>query len=909
VSAALEKRENKSQTINSVRIALPMPHLFFTTYLGSGHRGSIAKNRRGQMGGIIKRFTCILLCLIAGAGTAQTKDSLLLEEVRNAKKYRIGGVDVEGAKFTDPQVIRLLSGLERGSEISIPGDQISEAIKKLWKQSIFEDVQIILDKVIANDAFLVIKVTERPRLSKFKFEKDVKKSDADDIRAKIRLLKERVVTDYMIGSIKNTVNDHFLNKGFYYNKVEVIQTKDTSTKTPHIILTIRVTKGKKVRIQDVIIKGNTVIKSWQLRRKLEDSKRFRWYNPFNSGKYLEDNLSKDLPAIAQKYNAKGYRDAKVVKDTVYFVSPDRVAIEITVDEGPKYYFGKFNWFGNSKYSSGFLDTILNIKPGDVYDQSKLEQKLYMNPNGFDISSLYMDQGYLFFQVNPQESNVHNDTIDFDILMYEGKQATINKVTIKGNDKTNDHVIYREIRTKPGQLFRRSDIMRTQRELAQLGYFNQEKLNVNPTPNPADGTVDIEYIVEEKPSDQIELSGGWGGRNSLAGRAGGLGVIGTLGLTFNNFSAKNFFKKDAWRPLPSGDGQRLSLRAQTNGIFYQSYNFSFTEPWLGGKKPNSLTVSAFHSLFSNGVSKFITTNGVKDFNPARQSMSIIGGSLGFGKRLQWPDNYFNMYSNLSYNYYDLRQYAAFIFSTGYANDFNLGLNISRNSVDQPIYPKQGSNFNLHMQFTPPYSLLSDKNYAELSLSERYKFIEYQKYKLTAEWFTQLTNKKAAEGKEARNMVLRTKVGYGFLGYYNKLVGTSPFERFYMGGSGISGFQNFVAREIIALRGYPDNSVSSRFGDPICARYTMELRYPISLNPQATIFVLGFAEGGNTWTDYKKFNPFQVKRSAGVGLRVFLPMFGLLGIDYGWGFDAIPGNPGIGNGKGQFHFTIGGQLGEL
>lgn len=866
----------------------------------------------------IKKLFSIILFLGLGLQlSAQTPDSLIIEPLKAPKRYRIGGIVTEGVKYTDPSVVLLLSGLSKGDEITVPGDKISDAIKALWKQSIFEDVQIIQDKIIGRDIFLTIKVVERPRLSKFKFEGDVRKSEADDIRNKIRLLKEKVVTDYMIGSIKNTVRDYYLDKGFYYNKVDILTKKDTSAKTPHILLTIKVTKGKKVRIQDVNFIGNTIIPSWKLRHKLEDSKRRRWWNPFNSGKYLEENLQKDLPAIAAKYNTKGYRDARVVKDTVYFVSKNRVAIDITIDEGHKYYFGKFHWFGNSKYRSGQLDTILNIKPGETYDQSKLEAKLFMNPNGYDVSSLYMDDGYLFFQVNPQESNIHNDTIDFDIMMYEGKQATINKIIVSGNDKTNDHVIYRQITlagTRPGQLFRRSDIIRAQRELAQLGYFDPEKLNVIPTPNAADGTVDIEYIVTEKPSDQIELSGGWGGRSYYTGTSGaaGLGVIGTLGVTFNNFSAKNFFKKEAWRPLPSGDGQRLSVRAQTNGIYYQSYNFSFTEPWLGGKKPNSLTFSAFHSLFSNGQAKYVKGQTGKILNDKRSSMSIIGMSLGLGKRLKWPDNYFSMYRNINYNYYELNKYAAFQFfdqGSGFANDLNLGVNVSRNSVDQPIYPKQGSNFVLDMKFTPPYSLLNNKNYAELSATERYKFIEYQKYKITAEWFTQLTNKKASEGKEARNLVLRTKVGYGFLGYYSKKTGYSPFERFYMGGSGISGFQNFVAREIIALRGYPDNSLSSSYGDPICARYTMELRYPITLNPQATIFVLGFAEAGNTWTDYKKFNPFQVKRSAGVGLRVFLPMFGLLGIDYGWGFDNVPGQPNIGNGKGQFHFTIGGQLGEL
>lgn len=861
----------------------------------------------------MKRLAGIILLLsITVCAFAQQSDSSLVEAFQAAKKYRIGGIDVKGVDFTDKSVITLLSGLTAGDEISVPGDKITDAIKALWKQGIFENIEIIQDKIIGNDIFLIIKVVERPRLSKFSFKGDVKKGEADDIRNKIRLLKERVVTDYMLGTIKNTVKDYYVEKGYYFNKVDIIQVKDTTAKVPHTIVTIKVQKNKKVKIQDVVIHGNTVLSSAKLRRKLEDSKRKRWWNPFNSAKYLEENLQKDLPAIVEKYNSKGYRDARITKDTVYFVSNKRVIIDITIDEGHKYYFGQFKWFGNSKYRSGQLDTILNIKEGDTYDHSKLEQRLMMNPNGYDVSSLYLDDGYLFFQVNPQESNIHNDTIDFDMLMYEGKQAIINKVTVKGNDKTNDHVIYRQIRTLPGQLFRRRDIIRTQRELSQLGYFDPEKLNVVPTPNAADGTVDIEYTVEERPSDQIELSAGWGGNSALNGTSGGggIGLIGTLGVTFNNFSARNFFKKSAWRPLPSGDGQRLSVRAQSNGIYYQSYNLSFTEPWLGGKKPNALTVSAFHSLFSNGQKKYVDAEGGKVYNSARASMSIIGTSVGFGKKLKWPDDYFNLYSSLSYNYYDLRNYgSAFVFADGFAHDLNLGINISRNSIDQPIYPKSGSNFTFHGQFTPPYSLFNNKDYTTLSDQQRYKFIEYQKYKITAEWFTQLTNKKAPEGKEAHNLVLRTKVGYGFLAQYNNSVGISPFERFYMGGSGISGFQNFVAREIIALRGYPDNSVSSDAGDPICARYTMELRYPISLNPSATIFVLGFAEAGNTWTNYKNFNPFQVKRSAGLGLRVFLPMFGLLGVDYGWGFDNIPGKTGVGNGKGQFHLTIGGTLGEL
>lgn len=841
-------------------------------------------------------FTLLCLCIFKSG--AQT-DSVSVADYTAPKKYTIGGIEVSGANYTDKNVVRLLSGLIVGENIQVPGDKITDAIKALWKQGLFEDIEIFQEKIIGNDVFLRIHVTERPRLSKFAFRGKVKKNEADEIRGKIRLVKEKVITDYTLGFVKNTVRDYYVNKGFYNVKVNVTQEADKLTKTPHTILYISVDKGKKVRIKNLTFHGNEVLADWKLRRKMEDSKPFRIYNPFNSGKYHEDNLQKDLPAVLAKYNSKGYRDARIVKDTTYFVNKKRVNIDVYIEEGHKFYFGTFKWFGNTKYRSGQLDTILNIKKGDVFDQSQLDAKLNMNPNGYDISSLYMDDGYLFFQVNAQEANIHNDTIDFNIQMYEGKQAIINKVTVSGNDKTNDHVIYREIRSRPGQLFRRSDIMRTVRELSQLGYFDPEKMNPVPKPNPADGTVDIDYAVEEKPNDQITLSGGWGG-----GR-----VIGTLGVTFNNFSMRNFMKKDSWRPLPTGDGQRLSVQAQTNGLYYQSYNISFTEPWLGGKKPNSLTVSAFHSSFSNGERKKIKQGDIKVDNPNRSVMNIIGGSIGFGRRLKWPDDYFQMYSSFSYNYYDLYKYPYFILTTGYANDFNVSLNISRSSVDAPIYPKNGSNFVVHGQWTPPYSAFNGKNYSDLSSQERYKFIEYQKYKFTAEWFTQLTNKRAAEGKEARNLVLRTKIGFGFLTYYNKEVGFSPFERFYLGGSGLSGYQNFVAREVIALRGYTDNSLSSSAGDPIASRYTMELRFPVTLNPQATIFVLGFAEAGNSWQSFKQYNPFNVKRSAGFGLRVFLPMFGLLGVDYGWGFDNVPGNPGIGNGKGQFHFTIGGQLGEM
>lgn len=819
------------------------------------------------------------------------------------KKYTIGGIEIEGAENTDKNVLRYLTGLSVGEVIQIPGDKTADAIKNLMKQGMFDDVKIYIDKIKENDVFLRVVVTEKPRLSKFTFIGKIKKHEADDIREKIRLVREKIITDYTIGNVKNTIKEYYINKGYYFANVEITQEPDKTAKTPHTILYIKINKGKKVRVQDINFYGNKVLSNGKLRRTMKETKRKRWWNPFNSGKYLAENLEKDLPNIIEKYNARGYRDARIIKDTVYFVDKYKVNIDLHIEEGHRYYFGKFYWYGNAKYRSGQLDTILNIKEGEIFNQQKLDQKLYMNPNGFDISSLYMDDGYLFFQVQPKERQVRNDTIDFDIHIYEGKQAIINKVSVKGNDKTNDKVIYREIRTRPGQLFRRSDIIRTQRELAQLGYFDPEKFGVNPTPNPAEGTVDLEYTLEEKPNDQLQLSGGWG-----AGR-----VLGTLGVVFNNFSARNFFKKDAWTPLPSGDGQRLSIQAQTNGTFYQSYNISFTEPWLGGKRPNSLTGTVFFTSFAPlGVKKKIKVDGKKIDNPNAQFMDIIGSSVGFGKRLKWPDDYFQIYTSVNYNYYHLNNYSLFQgFNTGYANDFHFSFNISRNSVDAPIFPKNGSNISLTGQWTPPYSyfVFQNKNLSDLNTQEKYKFIEYQKYKFTTEWFTQITNKKAAEGKEARNLVLRLKMGWGFLAYYRKEIGFSPFERFFLGGSGLSGFQNFVSREIIALRGYPDNSLSDNYGSPIVTRYTMELRYPLTLNPQATIFVLGFAEAGNAFSNFKYFNPFSVKRSAGIGLRLFLPMFGLLGLDYGWGFDSVPGNPGIGNGKGQFHFTIGGFLGEL
>ena len=848
-------------------------------------------------------FIFILIFLATRAYT-QTEPVILGQDKVDysaPKEYTIAKTEIEGVTTLDVRVLKLVSGLIEGSKVKVPGEKFSDAIKLLWKQGFFDDIQINVDKIIGDDIWLRIVLIEKARMGGLGFRGDVKKKEAEDFKNKLRLSVNRILTDQLLASVHNTVRDFYVNEGFTNAKV-VVKTEVSKKLKGKMDLFVYVTKGRKVRIEKVEIIGNTVVGDRKLKRKLKDTKSFCWYL-FRGGKYLEDNLEKDKPKMLEKYFTLGYRDAHIVKDSVYFVSPDRVKIDITIDEGHKYYFRNITWLGNAKYRSGQLDTILNIKKGDVFNQAILEQKLFMNPSGYDISSLYMDDGYLFFQINPSEVNVENDSIDLEIRMYEGKQALINRVTVAGNTKTNDHVIIREIRTRPGQLFRRTDVQRSIQQLQQMGFFNAETIGVNPKPNPADGTVDIEYNVDEKPNDQGSLSGGWGG-----GR-----VIGTLGVTFNNFSARNFFKKEAWSPLPAGDGQRLSVSAQSNGVYYQGYNISFTEPWLGGKKPQSLTVAAYHNVQNfNGVTpRFQGTGSQKHVNPNSSFMTSSTATIGFSRRLKWPDDYFQIYLEQTYSYYTLQRATVFLFQNGYANNLKTTFNMSRNSLQgNPIFPTGGSTISLTSVLTPPWSLINGRDYSAMTPGQKYNLLEYQKYKFTTHWYMQLTNKKAAEGKDAHNLVLRASYGFGILGMYNPKVGVAPFERFYMGGSGLTGY-SLDGREIIALRGYSDNSISGKDGRGNCiiSKYTMELRYPVSLNPQATIFALAFAEAGNAEQNYKDFNPFVVKRSAGVGVRIFLPMFGLLGLDYGWGFDAIPYNPSTGNGKGQFHFTIGASLGEL
>jgi outer membrane protein insertion porin family len=835
----------------------------------------------------------ILLLLSLISFLSLSSQNKVVLDYANPQEYNVGGITVAGNYNYDANTIKVLSGLAVGDRILIPGDKIARAIKNLWEQGLFSDVKINIVKIYEKDIFLEIEITEKSRLSKFKFT-GLKKSEADNVREDIKLVRGKVITENVKVRSAAIIKKYFIDKGFLHTNVEVFEEPDT-TLADHIILTFKVDKGNRVKIKDINFYGNKAIKSSKLRAAMKETKRARVYNIFHSSKLIQDNYDTDLKKVIEKYNEKGYRDAFIKYDTIYFLNDDFVTIDITIDEGNPYYFRNIEFVGNTKYKTKDLKDILGIKKGDIYNKKLLDTRLSMDPNGRDISSLYLDDGYLFFSADAVEKTIENDSIDFEIRIYEGRQATINRVIVKGNTKTNDHVILREIRTRPGQLFSRSDIIRTQRELAQLGYFDAEQLAVNPIPNQESGTVDIEYTVAEKPSDQIELSAGWGGNR----------VVGTLGLTFNNFSTRNVFKKGTWTPLPSGDGQRLSLRAQTTGTWFQSYNMSFTEPWLGGKKPNSLTFSVYHSFFSeNGQSKWLKDannkfvrddDGNKIKNITRAAFKSYGSSIGLGTRLKWPDDFFTAYGELGYQYFVLENSnSQFVFSDGFANNLYVSGNISRNSIDQPIYPRSGSQTSLTLQITPPYSLFRPKDfdYNSLEISKRYNLLEYHKWKFQSQWFMKL----------AGNLVLQSKAGFGYLGYFNKDLGAAPFERFYLGGDGLTNFQ-LDGREIIALRGYDNGSLSPRTGAAYVQKFNMELRYPFTLNPSATIYGLAYAEAGSSWLNFNNYRPFELYRSAGVGIRIFMPMFGLLGLDWGYPLDLLPGQT---QRKGQVHFTIGGNI---
>ena len=871
------------------------------------------------------RLACFLLSVFISVTilevSAQGEQKEKHVNYASPSEYKIGGITVSGTQYLDPDILISLSGLSVGDEIVIPGETLSLSIKNLWQQNLFTDIKIYISKIIGSTVFLEIALQEKARLSRFAL-MGVKKSEAEDIREKIRLIKGRVVNENTNINTVKTIKDYYKEKGFLNVKVTIREVPDTIL-TNSVLLEIDIDKGKKVKIEKITFHGNVQMTSKKLGKAMKETnekakfplkeilqrdnlkKEFagrnffeilgnlspsRMYgyvsdktnlNIFKGSKFIKQEYKNDKENIIKSYNSKGYRDAVITKDSVYF-SGNNLRIDIFLDEGNRYYFRNISWSGNTKYSDAQLNAILNVKIGEVYNQEILDERLYMSPNGTDVSSLYMDDGYLFFNITPVEVAVENDSIDLEIRIYEGPQATINEVRVYGNTKTKEHVIRRELRTLPGNKFSRSDLIRSQREIVNLGYFNPEQMDVIPVPNPEKGTVDIEYHVVEKPSDQLELSAGWGGR--------GNGIIGTLGVSFTNFSIQNMFKKGTWTPLPSGDGQRLSLRVQTNGKIFQSYNLSFTEPWLGGKKPNSLTVSFFNSRLA-------------DLNVERKvqgSQTTYGATIGIGTRLKWPDDFFIFQTFINYQRYDLKNWRSnFIFSDGRSNNFNVQFILGRNSIDQPIFPTRGSNLSLTLMLTPPYSLLSKRDFSdpEMTDDEKYRWVEYHKWRFNAEWFVPLM-------KSKNPLVFRLSAKFGWLGLYNRDIGYSPFERFELGGDGLSNI-TFYGRDIIALRGY--DVFTPPAGSPFFNKFTLELRYPFSLNPSATIFALAFVEGGNAWQDIKDYQPFDIRRSAGLGVRIFLPMFGLLGFDYGIGFDKnLGGASSFGNylsKYGKFSIILG------
>lgn len=811
----------------------------------------------------------LLLTLSAFTLKAQTPADTLLPIMpyEQPKDYEIGGVRVTGAQYSDPQALIAIAGFRIGDKMRIPGAGITKAVQALWNLRLFTDVQIVKERTQGEVIFLEIVVKELPRYTRHSYT-GVKKNKHDDLNGVVNkfIQKGAILTENIKSSLKYGMEDYYIKKGFLNASVKVVASNDERA-VNGVKLEFVIDPGKRVKIQDIRFVGNENVKAKILRKKMKNTSRKR--KIFKKSKLVRDEYEEDKNAIEAYYNTVGFRDARIVSDSVWRNAKGRVMLQLNIQEGQRYYFRHITWKGNTIYETKFLDQVLGISKGDVYNQELLSTRLQFSQDGRDISSLYLDNGYLFFRVDPVETSIDNDSIDLELRIYEGPQATIDRVVIKGNDRTHEHVIRRELYTRPGDKFSRSDIIRSQREIVNLGYFNPETLDINTPVNPDRGTVDIEYTVEEKPSDQLELSAGY--QPSTVFSRGG--VIGTLGVTFNNFSLRNIKNKETWNPLPQGDGQRFSIRGQTSGQNFQSYNASFTEPWLGGKKPNSLTVAGFYNRFAYGF----------EGSSTYQKLDIIQGSVGFGTRLKWPDDNFVFRSNLDIQTLRLNNWTGFrddlgrVVTQGVYHNYNLALTLARNSINDPIFPKNGSLLSLTVQATPPYSWFKDAGfYQKDNVQDVYRYVEYVKWRLDAEWYTTLVGK----------LVLKTQAKIGILDQWTNKTGLSPFERFELGGDGLNN-QNFGlnGRDIISMRGYDVADIMTPFpgGAGVFNKYTVELRYPISLNPQSTIFVTAFAQGGNAWQKASDFNPFDLRRSAGLGLRVFLPMFGTLGFDYGFGFD--------------------------
>lgn len=779
------------------------------------------------------------------------------------KTYVINDVKVVGVKYLQTAPIVRLTGLYSGKKITIPGDDVSDAIDKLWGQGLFSEVNIIASKIEGDKISLVIQLQERARMGKITFT-GVRQGEAKDLKEMIKFKPGVQITENIINKAKVKIDNYYREKGFYGVDVNFIEKPDTSLKNTSNVL-IKIEKGNRFKIKEINFSGNSDFSNEKLRRKLKDTKQKTWYNIFKRSKYVEKNFKEDKKSLVGFYKSNGYRDAEIISDSVYEINEKLLQLDIEIVEGKKYFFRDISWVGNTKHTSEYLSALLGIKKGEVYNEEKLNERIF----GLDgVSSLYLDDGYLFFNADPVETTIKGDSIDLEIRIYEGRQARIKNIIIKGNDKTHDHVIRREIRTKPGQLFSRADIIRTQRELAQLGYFNPETIGINPIPNQEDGTVDIEYTLEERSSDQIELSGGLSGSR----------FIGSLSLGLNNFSARKFIRGKGFTPVPSGDGQRLNIKGTANYRYYRAFSCSFTEPWLGGRKPNSLTASFSTSVYGSD-SKFYQKTA----------------AVGLGRRLKWPDDYFSLYNELAYRNYRTVDYDVLNLGEGDGtyNSFTLATVIGRNSVDQPLYPQRGSDFSLRLELGLPMSSILDQE----KNSEVYdKWIEYHKWVFKFNNYSSLVKK----------LVLATKAEFGFVGYYKKDHQT-PLERFRVGGSTMQTMN--MGYDFVALRGYDENSLTPEGGGlppaVIYNKYTLELRYPLTLSASATIYGLVFAEAGNAWTQFNRFDPFNVKKSAGFGIRMFMPMFGLLGFDLGYGFDK-PSDYAIEKGKWQPHFILGQQF---
>ncbi len=851
-----------------------------------------------------------ILALSCPLWAQQSGDDVVVD-YNNPKKYTVGGVKVEGNQHISPDQILQIASLREGMEVTVPSEEMSNVVNRLWLQRFFEDVAVVIDSITPtrDTAYFKISIIERPRVSRWTFS-GVRSGEEKELLERLNFRRGGEFSEYVAKTSTDIIKRYYKEKGFNNVEVDVRTKRDTVIKSA-IRVQFAVNKGEKVKIKTITFKGADNVKESKLVRSMKKTRDKRLQNFFSSKKFQEKEYDNDKKALLTVFNEAGYRDARIVKDTMYYVEPNRLQIDFEIDEGKKYYFRDITWTGNSVYDSETLDEVLKIGKGDVYDVVTMEKRLFGGgkQSEYDISKLYRDNGYLFFNIQPVEMNIEGDSVDVEMRIVEGKPATLNNIVINGNDLTNERVIRRQVFTRPGYLFSQSDFERSIREIASMGQFDPEAImdaakGYSIIPNQMNNTVDLVYNVTEKPSSQLELSGGWGGNTFVA----------TVGVSFNNFSTRRFFDKSAWRPVPLGDAQNLSIRFQTNGTYYTSLSASFSEPWLFGKKPTSLNMSLYYTRQTNSYIYYNILNN-------DEYMEVYGFAAGIGKRLKWPDNYFVLYNQLSWQTYKLQNWAyQFLFNTGISHNLSYTLSLSRTSTDQQIYPRQGSDFSFSLQLTPPYSLLRKKDHGLLdvdgnpikvdswkdidynfqSSQDRYKWIEYHKWSFKGSVFTKLVG----------DLVLMARAQFGYLGYYNRNWGYSPFEGFRVGGDGMSGYDTYGS-EIISLRGYENysltpqalssyNSTGNYYAGNVYDKFTVELRYPVILQPQSTIYALLFLEGGNCWSDIRDFNPFQIKRSAGVGVRVFLPMIGLLGVDWGWGFDDPV------NGKSQFHFVIGQQF---